>query len=339
MYLIFVSDISTTSDSEKLIPPKDCLPESLDANPTTTEIEEKASLTKTKKILSGALSAFFFFTLIYFIANNFSEIKDPLLDVSFVGTVLIIILSIIPVLLRAECWNESCVAAGSKAPKSVFYSAAATSYVVQAFVSYLGVAVRISMVRKIAPELAPKIPTLLASEAPVIVLEAVTFLPIFCFVIIWTGAQLWIAALAIVLVVALLYFIRYISRRLTRHGWTDGLKALQRNHHLYKIVLLIVSIIVFSTIRTWLCLDLVGVEASIPQAILAMGIMAILGLANFGVAAAPSAMVVVFGSNGVATATAVGLLSAAAGILGALIVAIVTSVWAIHEHRKRKVSC
>ena len=101
-----------------------------------------------------------------------------------------------------------------------------------------------------------------------------------------------------------------------------------------RIILLIFVIIALSALRTYVALQVLGVDASIVQATVAMGVMTFFAVMNFGVAAGPSAMVLIFGSTGPETAAAVGLLTASVGIIGAAIVAILSSAKAIYNHRK-----
>lgn len=289
-----------------------------------------------KRILSIALAVFFGLLILVFAIKEFNQIQETLQKLTAGQFFILLILGIIPCVFRAESWHESCVAAGARAPRSVMYSSAATSYVAQAFVAAVGVVIRIFMLRKIAPSLVPKISTLIAAEAPVVILECLVFIPIFCFSLFFMGYPFWIPFVALLGAVGVFFLVRHLRNRFEHHAWADGLHALKANHHFKRLLFCVIVVIILSVLRTWLSLEFLGVESSFFQASVAVGVLSVLTLANMGIAATPSAMIVVFGKDGVETAATVGLLAAGIGIISALIVAVFSSLWAVLVWKKHK---
>lgn len=75
---------------------------------------------------------------------------------------------------------------------------------------------------------------------------------------------------------------------------------------LARAALLICASFAFQVARLWLCLELVGVEASLFAAVLAFVAVGVFSALPLGASAGPAALLVVFGSEGVGAAVAAG---------------------------------
>ncbi|MGI9557349.1 MAG: hypothetical protein ACR2N5_05355, partial [Solirubrobacterales bacterium] len=95
--------------------------------------------------------------------------------------------------------------------------------------------------------------------------------------------------------------------------------------------------VIIQVARIWLALAAVGVSTTLPLAAMAFLLFGLFQVLNLGAASSAGAMVVVFGSQGVATATAVGVLILATALLGGLVFAIVcTAIAAIGWRREAR---
>ena len=83
------------------------------------------------------------------------------------------LLQILALLARSEAWNVTVTAAGGSVPRRLLFRAAGVGYLASVVNGSLGMAMRIASLRKVAGDLAPRVPALLAAEVPIITVEVV----------------------------------------------------------------------------------------------------------------------------------------------------------------------
>jgi hypothetical protein len=183
--------------------------------------------------------------------------------------------------------------------------------------SQLGTAARIAALRRAAPEETPRVPSLIAAELPILFVEAM-LAALTSFTLVGPlGLPWWspIVALAAVGSVGLAF--RSIAAAKAR--WlAKGLSVLRSQRGSARLIGFVL-IAVFAQIgRNWLMLHAVGVDASVFDAIAVLIAVVSLGQLPFGLSVGAAAAVLILGPQGVAAATAAGVLLTATGTIGGL---------------------
>ena len=248
--------------------------------------------------------------------------KWPELQAGVTGTpvaivVLAVALQVLALVSRSEAWHVSVLASGGTVGRRTLYRASSMGFVGGLLNTQLGTAARIGMLRRSAPGECPRVPTLIAAELPILVVEA-ALAALASFTLVGPlGLPLWLP-------LVLLAAIAGISAVLTRLGaakahWLHrGLAVLRTLDGRARLVGFVL-IAVFAQIgRNWLLLHAVGVDASLFDAIAVLIALVTLGQLPFGLSVGTAASVLILGPNGVASAAAAGVLLTATGTVGSL---------------------
>ena len=116
--------------------------------------------------------------------------------------VLVIVLQVGALLARSEAWYVCVGAAGGTVSRRLLFRAAGLGYLASVLNGSLGLAARLTCLRRVAPDTTPKVPALLAAEVPIIAVE-VALAAIFSFTLIAPlGVPWWVPVLAIAAMVA-----------------------------------------------------------------------------------------------------------------------------------------
>ena len=233
-------------------------------------------------------------------------------------------LQIVALLARTEAWHVCIGAAGGSVARRALYRAAGFGYLGSQLNAQVGTAARIAVLRKAHPDEAPRVPALIAAEAPIIVVEAV-FGALAFFTLIGPLGLPWWAPLGALVVVGIVWLLLGKLSRADGYGWRAGLAALKQSRGRNLTIATMSVAIGAQILRNWLMLHAVGVEASIWDATAVLVAMAVIAQLPIGPSVGAAAVVLILGSGGVAAAAAAGVLLTATGAAGAVLYV----VWAL----------
>jgi len=226
-------------------------------------------------------------------------------------------LHVASLMARSEAWLVCVHAAGGTVGRRRLYRAASLGYLGNVVNGELGFATRIAALRRAAPEQTPQAITLAATEVPIVLME-VAFGTLTSFTLVGPlGLPWWSPILAFVGVVAV---VAGLARLALRHptGWWHGLAALGDWRARTRAACFVALAVSGQIARNWLMLHAVGVHASVFDATAALIAATVLGTLPVGPGVGAAAMVLILGANGVAGASAAGVLLTATGTLGAI---------------------
>ena len=257
------------------------------------------------------------------LSGKIGEIGDALSEASLADLGILSLLVLPLLVVRTEAWRQAIVAAGSTVPRRGVYAAGGLSAIVANFSIYLGAPVRIWALRRFAPDSAPQTGQMLAAEAPLVLLEVTVTVPL-------AVVSLFVLPISPLLTVGLilaalaafggLFWAREPAQR-AQMRWARGLDLLASRGRLAATSLLLATNVALQVARIWVALEVLGLDASLPGAAMAFLLFGFFSMLNLGAASSAGAIVVVFGSQGVAAATAVGLLLLATAVIGSVLFA------------------
>jgi hypothetical protein len=294
------------------------LPDAPDADETAT-CDARASSLRRKLIASVGGALLVAGLLAYLLIGRGAQFSAALRTAPIRLVGLSVLLQIIAVLSRTEAWMICVRSAGATVSRRVLFRSAAFGCVASIINGSVGMAVRITSIRRTAPSQTPRAPALVAAEVPIITVE-LALVAIFSFTLVAPlGVPLWVPAIIIVLMAGLAIGLRRVSDR-HRTGLGAGLAVLrmQSRGRLIGFALLAVGA---QVLRNWLMLRAVGVDVSIFDSMALLIVMFTVGQLPIGPSTGPAATVLILGAHGLAAAAAAGVLVTLTGIIGSLIFA------------------
>ena len=270
---------------------------------------------RTPIMIVGALGAAA--VLILLLAGRRDEFAAALSDAALWLLAVAALLQIVALLVRSEAWHLSIEAAGGAIERRALYRASSMQVLGSVVNGQVGVAARITALRRSAPEGCPQVPTLVAAEFPILAVEA-TLAALASFTLVGPlGLPWWLPLVCIGIIGALSAALRRLALRKGRELWR-GL-AVVRSLRGGSLVIGFVLIAVFAQIcRGWLLLHAVGVDASFFDAIAVLIAVVTLGQLPVGPSVGAAAAVLILGSDGIAAAAAAGVLLTVTGTVGGL---------------------
>ncbi len=235
------------------------------------------------------------------------------------------VLQVAALVARTEAWNVCLRAAGATIGRRVLFRAAGVGYLASVINGSLGLAARITSLRRTAPQDCPRVPALLAAEVPIISVE-VALAAIFSFTLIAPlGVPWWVPVLAVAVTGAAVSGLRRLSER-HRVGLWAGLSVMRSGRG--RMTVLVLLAVCAQIARNWLVLRGIGVHVSLLDAIALLIAMFTLGQLPFGPSLGAAAAVLILGAHGVAATAAAGVLLTVTATIGSLCYA----GWAIGDH-------
>ncbi len=226
------------------------------------------------------------------------------------------VLQTVALLARSEAWLMSVRAAGGRVSRRLLFRAAGVGYLASVINGSVGVAARITSLRRVAPHSSPRVPALLAAEVPIIAVE-VALAALFSFTLIAPlGVPWWVPAIAVALMAGAVAGLRRISQR-RRMGLWAGLAVLRKKSCARLITFTLIAVCV-QVARNWLMLRAIGEPVSIFDAMALLIAMFTLGQLPIGPSIGPAAAVLILGAHGVADGAAAGVLLAVTGTIGSI---------------------
>lgn len=228
---------------------------------------------------------------------------------------LAIVLQLIALIARTEAWNVCVRATGATVPRRVLFRAAGVGYLVSVVNGSLGLAARITSLRRSAPQASPRVPALLAAEVPIIGVE-VALAAVFSFTLVGPlGVPWWVPAILVAVTIAAMIGLHHLSDQRRLGLWT-GLAVMRSGRS--RMVALVLTAVCAQIARNWLVLRGIGVHVSLLDAIALLIAMFTLGQLPIGPSLGAAAAVLILGAHGVATTAAAGVLLTATGTVGSL---------------------
>jgi hypothetical protein len=248
-------------------------------------------------------------------------------------------LQLAAVVARTEAWCVCVHATGATVARRRLYRASSVGSVVVLLNGQLGVAARIAAVRRANPDDSPRVPALLAAEAPILATEAI-LAAVFSFTVVGPlGLPWWLPLVAFAAMAAVTVGLCALART-RRCGVWSGLAVLRSLNGRSRVVALVLLAVLAQIVRNWLLLRATGTPVSLLDSIAVLIAMVTISQLPVGPSVGAAATVLILGTHGVATVAAAGVLLTATGTMGALCFA----GWALgdwllrEEHRPRLVA-
>ena len=227
------------------------------------------------------------------------------------------VLQIVALLARTEAWHQSIEAAGGTVARRILYRASSMQVLGSVINGQLGVAARITALRRSSPLVSPQVPTLIAAEFPILAVEA-TLAALTSFTLIGPlGLPWWLPIIAVAVIGGASAGLRHLAARQGRKVWR-GLAVLRSLRGGGQVVALVLVAVFAQIFRAWLLLHAVGVPASFFDAIAVLIAVVTLGQLPLGPGVGAAAAILILGSEGPAAAAAAGVLLTATGTVGGL---------------------
>ncbi len=268
-----------------------------------------------------------FAALIYVLAGQRGKFETAILHANVWLLALATALQVASLLTRTEAWHVCMRAAGGTAPRRLVYRAGGVGALGNVLSAQLGLAARIGVLRRSAPDRCPRVGVLIGAEVPIFAIEML-LAALFSFTLVAPlHLPLWTPLAFLAGMLAALAGLRRLAR-VRRFAPAAGLTALRDLGGRGHLGLLVLVGIVAQVLRTWLLLRAVGVDVSISAAIATLIVSVSLSLLPLGAGVGATATVLILGAHGVSATAAAGVLLTVTGTVGAICFAL----WAGADH-------
>jgi uncharacterized membrane protein YbhN (UPF0104 family) len=227
------------------------------------------------------------------------------------------LLQIVALLARSEAWHRTIEAAGGTVGRRDLYRASSMQVLGGVINAQVGVAARIWALRRSSPSASPQVPTLVASELPILAVEGLLAALASFTLIAPLGLPWWIPFLCLAAIGLAGAGLRQLAVRKGRELWRGlaVLRSLRGGTRVFALVLVAVFAQIF---RNWILLHAVGVDASFFDAVAVLIAVSTLMQLPVGPGVGAAAALLILGGDGVAAAAAAGILMTVTGTLGGL---------------------
>jgi uncharacterized membrane protein YbhN (UPF0104 family) len=227
------------------------------------------------------------------------------------------VLQIVALVSRSEAWHISVAAAGGTVSRRRLHRAAGMGNLASVVNTQLATAARIAVLRRTAPDDAPRVPALIAAEVPILSIEA-ALAALASFTLVGPlGLPWWLPLVFLAAAGGAIAALGRLSGSRRRDCWR-GLAVLRSLRGRNRVVALVLVAVFAQILRNWLMLHAVGVDASVLDATAVLIAMVTLSQLPVGPSVGAAAVVLLLGANGVAATAAAGVLLTATGTVGAL---------------------
>lgn len=280
----------------------------------------RAAARRHKTALTVAASVVASAALIAVLSTRWDELKAGVTGAPLWIVLVATLLQTLALVSRSEAWLVSVQASGGTVDRRRLFRASSLGCVGNLLNSQLGTAARIGALRRSAPDECPKVPSLIAAELPILVVEA-ALAAAFSFTLIGPlGLPWWTPLVALLAVGAVSAILRGVF--VARWQWLrQGLAVLGQGRGRVLVVVWVLVAIGSQIARNWLMLHAVGMDVSLFDAIAVLIAVVTLGQLPFGLSVGAAAAVLILGPEGVTAAAAAGVLLTATGTVGGLLFA------------------
>ncbi|HEY6779968.1 MAG TPA: lysylphosphatidylglycerol synthase domain-containing protein [Thermoleophilaceae bacterium] len=272
--------------------------------------------------------------LIAALVSKWGELKAGITGAPLLIVIVATLLQILALVSRSEAWHVSVRASGGTVSRRRLYRASSMGCVGNLLNSQLGAAARIATLRRSAPAECPKVPSLVAAELPILVVEAALAAATSFTLIGPLGLPWWLPLAALAVVGAICVAVRGVA--VNRARWLRTGLSVMGTARGRSLLVAFVLVAIFSQIaRNWLMLHAVGMDVSIFDAVAVLIAVVTLGQLPFGLSVGAAASVLILGPHGVGAAAAAGVLLTATGTVGGLCFAAWAGADVLGEKRLR----
>jgi uncharacterized membrane protein YbhN (UPF0104 family) len=270
----------------------------------------RAAITVGGSVLTAA-------ALVVALAGKRHEFSTALSNVALIVLMATAALQIVALLARTEAWHLSVEAAGGSVARRILYRASSMQVLGSVLNGQLGVAARITALRRSSPTVSPQVPTLIAAEFPILAVEA-TLAALTSFTLIGPlGLPWWLPVIVVAVIGTASAGLRHLALSKSRELWR-GLTVLRSLRGGGRVIAFVLVAVFAQILRNWMLLHAVGVPASLFDAIAVLIAVVALGQLPVGPGVGAAAAVLILGSRGVADAAAAGVLMTVTGTVGGL---------------------
>jgi hypothetical protein len=242
-------------------------------------------------------------------------------------------LQVVALLARSECWHVCVRAAGGTVGRRRVFGASGLGNLGSLINTNLAAAARIGVLRRSAPDSAPRVGALVTAEVPIVTVEA-TLAVLTSFTLVGPlGLPWWLPLIALGVAGLLLTGLGALAGR-RRRGFWCGLAVLRSVRGRNRLVAFVLVAVAAQIARNWLMLNAVGVDASLLDAVAVLITMVTLSQLPLGPSVGAAAVVLILGAGGVAATAAAGVLLTVTGTAGCLAFAAWAAADRLRGHRR-----
>ena len=263
--------------------------------------------------------------LAYVLSGRRAQFSAALHSVPLEFLAVAAVLQVIALLSRSEAWRVCVIAAGGTVSRRLVFRAAGVGCLASILNGSVGMAARITSLRRAAPDRTPRPAPLVAAEVPIIIVE-VALVAMFSFTLVSPlGVPWWVPLILVLVMTGVVVALHRLAKVRTTGLWS-GLAVLRGSGGPRMVAFTLLAVCA-QILRNWLMLHAIGVNVSIFDAMALLIAMFTLGQLPIGPSIGPAAAVLILGSHGVAATAAAGVLLAVTGTAGSLCYA----AWAIGD--------
>ena len=274
--------------------------------------------------------------LIAVLAANWDRVGRAVALISVGTFVSLTALQILAYILRTQAFSILIQAAGARTPAEPLHGASAATFLANGLVpTYIGVWVRVAMLRRLAPEEGPTIGQIVTADGVSLFLEGI----ITVFLLLLASTQLriawwWITLLVVVCGLGALA-VWQARRRLAHRQWVRALAVFDSRWKVVGLTAILVLVLAIQPVRFYMVLHAVGLDVSAVQAALAFVLTSTGAILPIGPGAASvGGTAAVLGHQGLAEAAASGVVLATSAVVAGVIYLLV-ALAALGRQRRR----
>jgi len=233
-------------------------------------------------------------------------------------------LHVATLILRSEAWRLTLAAAGGDSlSRSVVHGTNAAAFVAGALQSQAALPARVTLLRRLAGDRAPRPGQICVADVPIFALELCATSALLIAAVLLTGrGPWWFAPGAFLLALAVLLGARLAPERFAHRPIVRGLAILGDRRRRGTLVALVAGTAALTVARVWLILAVCGLPHGLGEVAWVFAALGIFGLLPLGPGAPPGATVAAIGAASIGAAVAAGLLLSASGIIAVLVYAL-----------------
>ena len=257
--------------------------------------------------------------VIALVAANAGEVGKALTVTTFEQVAALAVLHLVALVLRAEAWGLCLAAADAPIERRRLHATSSLRFLADTTVpTYIGAWVRIAILRKLGGDKTPTIGQMITADGTILIVEAFITVGLLFACCALTGLSLYWPLLFAAIGAAAMLGVHVARRRFTDRAWVRSFDVLSHARHRLTLTVLLFVVLVVQPVRFWIALEAVGLDASALESLLAFVTTSVINFLPVGPGpASVGATVSVFGHDGVAAATASGLVLAATAFVAA----------------------
>jgi hypothetical protein len=277
-------------------------------------------LRRRRGALTVATSIIASLMLGFILATKWDELETGVTGAPLAIAAAAVSLQLLALLARSEAWHVCVRAGGGRMSRRTLYRASSMGFVGGLLHTQLGTAARIAALRRSAPAESPRVPALICAELPILIVEG-SLAAITSFTLVGPlGLPWWVPLLCLAAIAGVSAALRTVGAAGVR--WVrSGLSVMRSLDGSARLVGFVLIAVFAQVTRNWLLLHAVGVDASLFDAVAVLIAVVTLGQLPFGLSVGAAASVLILGTEGMAGATAAGVLLTATGTVGGLLFA------------------